>query len=71
MRYLINILDMLNILDMMRETRIKPWGISVKISLHSLIAEPIYTDMLSFEKLTMEQYQTNTIKTMGLTFRNN
>ena len=55
---------MLNILDMMRETRIKPWGISVKISLHSLIAEPIYTDMLSFEKLTMEQYQTNTIKTM-------
>ena len=55
----------------MRRTRIKPWGISVKISLHSLIAEAICTDMLSIKKLTMEQYQTNAIKTMCLTFRNN
>ena len=43
MRSLIKILNM-------RGPRIEPWGIPVKISIHSLIADPIFTLCFRFEK---------------------
>ena len=43
MRSLIKILNM-------RGARIEPWGIPVKISIHSLIADPIFTLCFQFEK---------------------
>ena len=33
----------------MRGPRIEPWGILVKISIHSLIADPIFTLCFQFE----------------------
>ena len=34
----------------MREPRIEPWGVTVKISIHALIADPIFTLCFRFEK---------------------
>ena len=31
-------------------TKIKPWGIPVKISIHSLITDPIFTLCFQFDK---------------------
>ena len=34
----------------MREPRIEPWGVAVKISIHALIADPIFTLRFCFKK---------------------
>ena len=34
----------------MREPRIEPWGVAVKISIHARIADPIFTLCFRFEK---------------------
>ena len=44
----------------MRGPRIEPLGIPVKISIHSLIVDPIF--ILAFDlKINMEQFQANVI----------